>query len=181
MNMSGSVLAVHRSADHTFSKETVTRIELVRGLGIRDDAHFGQTVRHRSRVAKDPTQPNLRQVHLLHAELFDELRAGGLNVAAGQLGENITTRGIRLLDLSAGSLLRIGASAVVRVTGLRNPCAQIDNFKPGLLKAVVGRGDDGASVRRTGIMGVVEEGGWVQGGDAIVVSAPATFVPMQVV
>lgn len=179
--MSAIVLAVHRSADHTFSKETVTRIELVRGLGIRDDAHCGQTVRHRSRVAKDPTQPNLRQVHLLHAELFDELSAAGLSVAAGQLGENITTRGIPLLDLSAGSLLRIGSTAVVRVTGLRNPCAQIDNFKPGLLKAVVGRGNDGAIVRRTGIMGVVEEGGWVQAGDSIVVSTPATFVAMQVV
>ena len=175
------VVAVHRNLDHAFSKDSVTRIELVRGHGVRDDAHFGPTVKHRSRVAKDPTQPNLRQVHLLHAELLDELRAGGFSVDPGQMGENITTQGIHLLDLSAGSLLRIGSTAVIRVTGLRNPCNQIEAFRQGLLKAVLGRGEDGALVRRTGIMGVVEEGGWVQPGDSILIAEPTAFVPMQVV
>ena len=179
--MTGSVVAVHRSGVHGFSKHPTATIELVAGHGVRDDAHCGVTVKHRSRVAKDPTQPNLRQVHLLHAELFDELGARGFAIAPGQLGENVTTRGIDLLALSAGSLIRIGATVVVRVTGLRNPCGQIDVFQPGLLRAVLDRSADGTVVRRAGIMGVVEEGGWVRAGDALVVTAPGTHTPLQVV
>ena len=179
--MSGKVLAVHRSGDHTFSKERVSGIALVRGRGVRDDAHFGVMVQHRSRVAKDPTQPNLRQVHLLHAELLDELGARGFKIEPGQLGENITTRDLDLLGLSTGSLIRIGDTAVVRVTGLRNPCVQIEAFMPGLLAAVLDRTADGALVRRAGIMGIVEQGGPVQAGDTVVVIEPPAHVPLQVV
>jgi MOSC domain-containing protein YiiM len=179
--VSARVLAVHRSLDHAFSKDRVARIELVRGHGVREDAHFGITVQHRSRIAKDPTQPNLRQVHLLHAELLDELAARGFMVEPGQLGENITTCGVHLLGLSAGSLIRIGTTAVVRVTGLRNPCGQIEAFTPGLLETVLERAADGTLRRRAGIMGVVEEDGWVQAGDSIVVTEPPAYAPMRVV
>jgi MOSC domain-containing protein YiiM len=179
--MSASVLAVHRSAGHEFSKNSVPGIELVSGHGVRHDAHFGVTVQHRSRVVADPRQPNLRQVHLLHAELLDELGVRGFSIDPGQMGENITTRGIHLLGLSVDSLIRMGTTAVVRVTGLRNPCGQIDAFRPGLLAAVLERGADGSITRRAGIMGVVEQSGWVRPGDPIVVSEPAPHVPMQVV
>src|SRR3712207_5504408 len=133
----GVVTSVSRSPGHTFSKATQPSIRLVAGLGVEGDAHAGVTVKHRSRVAKDPTQPNLRQVHLIHAELHDELRAKGFEVAAGQMGENLTTRGIDLLGLPTGTRLRIGESAVVEITGLRNPCVQIDRFRKGLMKAVL--------------------------------------------
>jgi len=145
---------------------------LIEGLGIEGDAHLGTTVKHRSRVARDPTQPNLRQVHLIHAELHDELAAAGFEVSPGELGENVTTRGVALLDLPAGTRLRLGASAIVEITGLRNPCVQIDRFRPGLLQRVVGRGDGGATWRKTGIMSVVIAGGDVGPGDAIEVELP---------
>ena len=133
---------------------------------------MGETVKHRSRVAQDPTQPNLRQVHLIHAELHDELREAGFNVSAGDMGENITTRGIYLLGLPRGARLHLGSAAVVEVTGLRNPCAQLDRFQPGLMAAVLGRGADGKLVRKAGIMGVVLAGGEVRPGDAVRVEEP---------
>ncbi|MFC7640572.1 MOSC domain-containing protein [Streptosporangium lutulentum] len=136
------------------------------------DAHLGVTVKHRSRVAQDPTQPNLRQVHLIHAELHDELRAAGFSVAAGELGENVTTRDVDLLGLPVGALLRLGEEAVVEVTGLRNPCVQIEAFQPGLLKRVVGRDETGELVRKAGVMGVVVAGGEVRPGDPIEVELP---------
>jgi MOSC domain-containing protein YiiM len=160
---------VHRDAGHHFSKQPAVVIELVAGHGVLGDAHFGITVQHRSRVARDPTQPNLRQVHLLHGELLAELAAAGLAVEPGQMGENITTLGLPVLALSAGTRLQLGASAVVRVTGLRNPCAQIEAFKPGLLAAVLGRTAAGELVRKAGVMAVVEQGGAVAAGDAVVV------------
>ena len=141
--MSGVVVAVHRSATHTFSKPNQDSIQLLAGLGVEGDAHMGVTVKHRSRVAIDPTQPNLRQVHLIHAELHDELRLAGFDVLAGQMGENITTCGIAVLGLPTGTRLHIGDAAVVEVTGLRNPCAQLDKFQPGLLAAVLGRDEHG--------------------------------------
>lgn len=170
--MDGVVVAVSRSARHTFSKPTQDGIRLLAGLGIEGDAHMGETVKHRSRVRQDPTQPNLRQVHLIHAELFDELREKGFTVAAGQMGENITTRGVDLLGLPTGARLHIGAEAVVEVTGLRNPCAQLDAFQPGLLAAVLDRDADGNLVRKAGIMGIVVAGGEVRPGDAIRVELP---------
>jgi MOSC domain-containing protein YiiM len=178
--MSTQVAAVHRCGEHRFSKDTVPAIELVAGRGVRGDAHFGVTVKHRSRVARDPTQRNLRQVHLLHEELFAELSRAGFEVAAGQMGENITTRGIELLELPAGTCLRLGSRCVVEITGLRNPCAQIEGFMAGLLAAVLGRTPDGGLIRKAGVMGVVLEGGAVAAGDAIaVVARPAVHVALQ--
>ena len=171
--MTGIVVAVCRSAGHIFSKAPQDHVRLVAGLGVDGDAHAGPTVKHRSRVARDPSQPNLRQVHLIHAELHDELRAAGFAIAPGDLGENVTTRGIDLLALPAGTRLHLGATAVVEVTGLRNPCAQIDGFQPGLLAAVLGRDEEGNVVRKTGVMGVVREGGELRAGDAIRVEMPA--------
>jgi MOSC domain-containing protein YiiM len=130
MSMSPHVVAVARSARHTFSKDTETAIRLLAGLGVEGDAHAGETVKHRSRVAADPTQPNLRQVHLVHAELFEELGERGFAVAPGDIGENVTTRGLALLALPTGTRLHLGGTAVVEVTGLRNPCAQLDSFSP---------------------------------------------------
>lgn len=166
------VLAVSRDGQHRFSKPNADEIVLLAGLGVEGDAHAGVTVQHRSRVAADPSQPNLRQVHLIHSELHDELRERGYAVTAGQLGENITTRGLDLLGLPRGTVLRIGPDAVVEVTGLRNPCTQIDDFSSGLLAEVVGRDEHGRVVRKAGIMSVVVQGGPVRPGDTIDVQLP---------
>lgn len=168
----GSVLVVSMSGTHTFSKQNRDSIELLAGFGVEGDAHLGKEVKHRSRVAQDPTQPNLRQVHLIHAELFDELQAAGFSVSAGQMGENITTRGVDLLGLPTGARLYIGDAAIVEVTGLRNPCAQLDRFQPGLMKAVLDRDEQGNLVRKAGIMGIVLSGGQVRPGDQIRVEWP---------
>lgn len=167
------VLAVCTGAAHAFSKPVRDRIELHTGLGVAGDAHHGVTVQHRSHAARDPMKPNLRQVHLLHAELFDELRTLGHVVQPGELGENITTRGVPLLALPVGTRLRLGATAVLRLTGLRNPCRQIEDFQPGLLEAVLGRNADGTLLRKSGVMAVVEVGGHVHPGDAIGIEWPA--------
>jgi MOSC domain-containing protein YiiM len=166
------VTAVSRSPGHTFSKESQGSIRLLAGLGVEGDAHSGETVRHLSRVRVDPTQPNLRQVHLIHAELLAELRLQGFDLAAGELGENVTTRGIDLLALPAGSRLHLGPTAVVEVTGLRNPCAQLDRLRPGLMAAVLDRGEDGKLIRKAGVMGVVRVGGEVRPGDPIRLEPP---------
>jgi hypothetical protein len=168
----GSVTAVSRSDSHTFSKSLQPAIHLRAGLGVDHDAHQGATVRHRSRVARDPNQPNLRQVHLIHEELFDELRGQGFTVTAGQLGENITTRGLALLALPRGTELHVGESAVLEVTGLRNPCGQIESFHRGLLAAVVTSAPDGSVLRKTGIMAIVLVDGSVAAGDDIRVVLP---------
>jgi hypothetical protein len=168
----GRVVAVSCSTTHTFSKPTQLCIRLIAGLGVAGDAHMGRTVKHRSRVARDPTQPNLRQVHLLHAELFDELRARGFVVAPGQLGENISTGGINLLALPIGTRLHVGRSAIIEVTGLRNPCVQLDRFQQGLMAAVLDRDVQGNLVRKAGIMSIVIAGGDVAPADAIVVELP---------
>src|SRR5215813_1249779 len=137
--MDGVVVAVSRSAKHTMSKPNEDSIRLLAGLGVEGDAHLGETVKHRSRVARDPAQPNLRQVHLIHAELHDELRRAGFTISPGQMGENVTTAGVDLLGLPAGTRLRLGAGALVEVTGLRNPCAQLDRIQPGLMAATLAR------------------------------------------
>lgn len=172
--MSPRVLVVHRSSSHSFSKFQEDSITLVVGLGVEGDAHAGATVKHRSRVARDPSAPNLRQVHLIHAELFDELVERDHAVFPGDMGENITTRGIDLLSLPAGTRLRLGAEAEVEVTGLRNPCSQIDRFQPGLMAKVLDRDANGRVVRKTGVMAVVRRGGTVRAGDAIVLQLPET-------
>ncbi len=170
--MSGTVTAVSSSGEYTFTKPNRASITLIAGLGVAGDVHAGVTVKHRSRVAQDPTQPNLRQVHLIHEELFAEVAEQGFTVAPGELGENVTTRGIDLLGLPVGTLLRIGPEAVVEVTGLRNPCLQIDAFQDGLLKQVVGRDEEGNIVRRAGVMGVVRTGGTIHPGDPVEADLP---------
>jgi MOSC domain-containing protein YiiM len=170
--VSGSVVAVARSATHTMSKPPEGSIRLLPGLGVEGDAHCGETVKHRSRVARDPTQPNLRQVHLLHAELHDELAAAGFRLEPGRMGENVTTRGIDLLALPTGARLRLGDSAVVEITGLRNPCGQLDGLAPGLMKATLARDEEGRVVRRAGVMAIVREGGEVKAGDAVELFLP---------
>lgn len=170
------VAAVQKNHMHSFSKSAVLSVELVSGHGVQGDAHYGATVQHKSRVAKDPTQPNLRQVHLLHEELFAEIAEQGLQVLPGQMGENITTRGINLLALGAGTRLKIGDRAIVEITGLRNPCSQIENFRSGLLAAVLSRAADGSLIRKAGVMAIVLEGGVVQARDAIeVIYKPCEF------
>ena len=167
------VIAVSARASHNPSKDTRESIRLLTGLGVEGDAHAGETVQHRSRVRADPTQPNLRQVHLIHAELHDELRERGFEVGPGAMGENVTTRGVDLLGLPTGTRLRLGDDAVVEVTGLRNPCKQLNTIQPGLLDAVLDRDADGNLIRKSGIMGVVLAGGEVRPGDAIEVELPA--------
>ncbi|MGE3540771.1 MAG: MOSC domain-containing protein [Candidatus Tectimicrobiota bacterium] len=171
--MEGTVAAVHSSASHTLTKAAQPHIHLLAGLGVEGDAHLGVTVKHRSRVAKDPTQPNLRQVHLIHAELHDELHSKGFPIAPGAMGENITTRGVDLLGLPVGTRLHLGAEAVIEITGLRNPCAQLNSLQPGLLEAVLDRDAQGQLIRKAGIMGIVRSGGAVHAGDAIRVALPA--------
>lgn len=166
------VVSVSVDSRHAFSKPPVDAIELIAGVGVRGDAHAGTTVRHRSRVRKDATAPNLRQVHLIHRELFDELATKGFAVGPGDIGENVATEGVDLLGLPTGTLLHLGDEAVVEVTGLRNPCAQLDGFQPGLMAAVLDRTPDGDLVRKSGIMSVVQRGGVVRAGDPIRVVLP---------
>lgn len=171
--MSGTVTAVSRSGTHTMSKPNERSIRLLEGLGVEGDAHLGPTVKHRSRVAKDPTVPNLRQVHLIHAELIDELRAQGFDMTPGEMGENVTTRGVDLLGLPTGTRLRLGDDAIIEVTGLRNPCRQLNGLRPGLMNATLDRDAEGNLVRKAGIMAVVVTGGDVRPGDVIAVDLPA--------
>lgn len=171
--MRGKVLAVSRSGGHTFTKETQRVIRLIVGIGVEGDAHAGVTVQHRSRVARDPSQPNLRQVHVIHAELHDELQAAGFTVSAGQMGENITTRGLALLALPTGTRLRLGPEAAIEITGLRNPCVQLDGLQAGLMSALVYRDEHGDIIRKAGVMAVVLAGGEVRPGDSITVELPS--------
>ncbi len=160
------------TTQHRFSKPPVAEIILRAGLGVEGDAHFGATVQHRSRVRRDPTAPNLRQVHLLQAEMLDELISRGFDVEAGAVGENVTTRGVELLALPTGTRLRLGGDALVEITGLRNPCRQLDEHRAGLQKAVLGRRDDGSLVRRAGVMAVVLTDGSVRPGDSVEIALP---------
>ena len=171
--LAGHVVAVARDDAHRFSKPTRQSITLIAGIGVEGDAHAGTTVQHLSRIRRDPTTPNLRQVHLIHAELFDDMAARGHEVHAGALGENVTTAGIDLLGLSRGTRLALGEEAVIEITGLRNPCVQIDGISEGLMKELVHLDDGGATVRLAGVMSVVLEGGVVRPGDGIRVIPPA--------
>jgi MOSC domain-containing protein YiiM len=169
----GVVASVSLAGEHRLSKTPAAKIRLLAGLGVEGDAHNGRRVQHRSRVARDPTQPNLRQVHLIHEELHSELRAAGFDVGPGVMGENVTTRGIDLLGLPTGARLRLGLEAVVEVTGLRNPCVQLDGHASGLMAAVLDRDAGGQLVRKAGVMGVVVAGGVVRAGDPVAVDLPA--------
>ncbi|HZP19228.1 MAG TPA: MOSC domain-containing protein [Bauldia sp.] len=163
------VVAVSASPTHSFSKVNRPAIRLLAGLGVEGDAHMGVNVQHRSR---DKSLPNLRQVHLIHSELHDELRLAGFVVGPGDMGENVTTRGLDLLGLPVGTRLRLGDEAVVEVTGLRNPCSQLDAFQPGLMRAVLGRDAEGNLVRKGGIMAIVVAGGELRPGAGIGVQLP---------
>lgn len=189
--MVAQVVAVSRDGTHRFSKVPRQAITVVAGMGVAGDAHAGTLVQHRSRVRRDPNQPNLRQVHLIQTELLDEARAAGHDVAPGGLGENVLTEGLDLLALATDSRLLIG-DAVLRVTGLRNPCHQINEYSAGLLNIVVARIDgvgssadvtlsasggadalDGVRiVRRAGVMAVVERDGEIRPSMFIDVLAP---------
>lgn len=171
--MLGIVTAVSRSPTHSLAKWNQNSITLVTGLGVEGDAHNGKTVKHRSRLLRFGNSPNLRQVHLIHAELHDELRAAGFGIVAGQMGENVTTRGVDLLGLPTGARLRLGGEAVIEVTGLRNPCSQLNRLQPGLMKATLDRDADGNLIRKAGIMGIVLAGGPVKPGDDIEIELPA--------
>lgn len=170
--MAGIVVAVNLSSSHSFSKTSQKSIKLIAGIGVEGDAHAGETVQHRSRVAKDPNQPNLRQVHLIHEELHEELKAKDFKIFPGDMGENITTKGIDLLNLPTDTLLHLGEEAVIKVTGLRNPCAQLDAFQAGLMSAVLDKDEAGNIVRKAGIMSVVIASGIVKVGDRIKVKFP---------
>jgi MOSC domain-containing protein YiiM len=178
----GQVIAVAMDDKHRFSKRLTNEIHVLAGLGVEGDAHLGVSVKHRSRVRADPSQPNLRQVHLIQAELLDELANQGFKVGPADLGENITTRGVDLLALPRGTVLKLGADVELQVTGLRNPCSQIDKFQPGLLKAVLGKGPNGEVIRKTGVMTVVLKGGVVIPGDGIDIQLPISpLLPLEVV
>jgi MOSC domain-containing protein YiiM len=175
-----SVVSVSRDSAHRFSKPTVGSIELVAGWGIEGDSHAGTTVQHRYHVKKDPTAPNLTQVHLIASELFGDLADQGFTVTAGELGENVTTVGIDLISLPEGALLHLGDSAVVQITGLRSPCTLINRFQKGLMKACLSRDGDGTLIRKAGVMGVVVRGGTVSPPSAIRVELPeGAHVPLR--
>lgn len=178
--ITGAVVSVSAAPSHGFSKAVLPEIMLIAGHGVAGDAHMGETVKHRSRVAVDPSQPNLRQVHFIASELFAELGLKGHVVKPGDLGENILTEGLALIELPRGTVLAIGESARVEITGLRNPCSQIEAFQPGLLQAVLDRAEDGRLIRKAGIMGIVLAGGTVRPGDAIRVEWPdGPFVALE--
>lgn len=170
--MTGTVICVATHVSHAFSKTALQEIRLLKGLGVEGDAHCGTTVKHRSRVAANPNQPNLRQVHLFAGEMLDELAGRGFSVQPADLGENITTRGIDLVNLPLGTRLQIGAQAQIEITGLRNPCKQIDAFQTGLMQAVLGRDNEGKLILRAGVMAIVLEDGTVKIGDDISVILP---------
>ena len=170
--MNGEVISVNCSSAHSLIKPNQESVRLLEGLGVEGDAHSGKTVKHRSRVARDPNQPNLRQVHLIHSELYDELKGAGFDVSHGQMGENITTKGVDLLGLPTGTHLHL-RDAVVEVTGLRNPCAQLEKIQTGLLESVLDKDEDGNLIRKAGIMGIVVTGGEVAPGDEIRVELPS--------
>jgi len=172
MKVFGFVKALSRSKNHTLIKKNETQIKLEKGLGVERDAHFGKTVKHRSRVKKDPNQPNLRQVHLMHSELFEELSQKGFDVSAGEMGENITTTGIDILHLPVNTILHIGENAQIQLTGFRNPCAQLDGIQKGLMKALLTVDNDGNLFRKSGVFGIVLKGGIITVKNKILVELP---------
>jgi MOSC domain-containing protein YiiM len=172
MNTSGFVKALSKSKTHTLIKKNQTQINFIKGLGVEGDAHFGETVKHRSRVKKDSSQPNLRQVHLMHSELFEELSQKGFDVSAGEMGENITTTGIDILHLPVNTILHIGKNVQIQLTGFRNPCTQLDGIQKGLMKALLTVDNEGNLFRKSGVFGIVLKGGIVSVNDKILIELP---------
>ena len=177
-----TIIALSSDTAHRFSKQPCSALRLIAGLGIEGDAHAGVTVQHLSRIAKDPAAPNLRQIHLIHAELMDELASKGFLIAPGAMGENVTTRGIDLLALAQGTRLQLGCEVVIEITGLRNPCNQLNRLAPGLMNAVLDRAEDGSLIRKCGVMAVVVQGGQLEVSDAIeICSIPHPIMKLEVV
>lgn len=177
--MPGTVIALAYDALHRVSKRPTERVRLIAGLGVEGDAHAGLTMQHRSRWVKQRTVANVRQVHLIHAELFDALQHQGFDIVPAQIGENVTTRGINLLGLSTGTRLRLGEEAVIEITGLRNPCAKLDGIASGLMQAVLEKGPGKRLIRKAGVMATVVASGEVRVGDGIrIVHAPAPHCPL---
>lgn len=166
------VVSLSKDDGHKFSKVVHDSIRLLEGLGVEGDAHCGTTVKHQSRVQADPTHPNLRQVHLIHLELIQELRNSGFKVGPGIMGENILTEGIDILSLPKNTILNIGTDASIKVTGLRNPCAQLGDYQKGLTSAVLDKDESGALIRKSGIMAIVLKGGIVKKDDLISIELP---------
>jgi len=178
--MTATIIGLARDSEHRFSKQPHERVTLIAGIGVEGDAHAGRLVQHRYDQRKNPNQLNLKQVHLIHAELFGELAEKGFQVSPGQLGENVTTKGIDLLGLSRGTRLRLGDEAVIEITGLRNPCKYIDGLAKGLMAAMLDKAPDGSLIRKCGVMAIVITGGEVRGGDAIrLESLPMVHEPLE--
>lgn len=170
--MNATVISVSRSSGHSFRKACEESINLIEGFGVEGDVHAGKKIKHTFLAKEDPDRKNIRQIHLIAAELFTELKGKGFNVDPGQLGENITTEGIDLLSLPTGTLLHIGNGAVIELTALRQPCIQIDEFQQGLLKEVVYKDSGGNIIRKVGVMGVILVSGAVSPNDEIIVETP---------
>lgn len=170
--MAGRIEALHSSPSHSLKKETTSSLEIIKGLGVKGDAHMGAKIKHVYRVRKDPNEPNLRQVHIIHAELFDELKTKDFDISFGEMGENITCSGLDILSLPTDTELQMGVSTRLKVTGLRNPCAQLDSIKKGLMKACLDRNQSGEMIPKVGIMTIVLEGGIINQGDEIKVVFP---------
>ena len=169
----GEVVAVSRAPLHGFAKQVQPSIRLLAGEGVEGDAHRGTTVQHLYQVRRDPTRPNLCQIHLFAEEKLEELAAAGFALGPGEMGENVLTRGIDLLCLPQRTRVRLGAEAMVEITGLRTPCSQIDGYRAGLQKFLWGPRDaQGKRERRAGVMAVVVAGGEVAPGDHIFVELP---------
>lgn len=167
------ILSVSARSGHHFSKTPQRSIRLLAGLGVEGDGHMGERIKHRSRARYNPALPNLRQVHLIDSGYIALMAAKGYAVAPGDIGENLLVAGIDLISMPQDTLLHLGGDgAVVRITGLRNPCIQMDRFMPGLMAASLDRDADGGLIRLTGVMGVVEGGGAVVPGDVVRVEMP---------
>ncbi len=174
------ILSTSARKGHGVGKTVLSEITLIAGQGVEGDAHCGEKVKHRSRARYNPSLPNLRQVHLIHGELLDELAGKGFAIAPGELGENILTGGIDLLSLPTGSILSFPSGATVEITGLRNPCIQLERHKTGLMHALLDHAADGSLIRKGGIMGIVLTGGVVRAGDGVVITDPeGAFRPLQ--
>jgi MOSC domain-containing protein YiiM len=172
MTDSPLVVAVCSSPNHNFSKFVREKIYIISGIGVENDVHSGKKVKHRSRVTQNPNQPNLRQVHLIHVELFEELKQKGFEISCGEIGENITTKNLDLLNLPRNTILEIGATAKIKVTGLRNPCYQLNDLQDGLMNAVLEINNNGELIRKAGIMGIVIKSGEIKAGDLIKIELP---------
>jgi MOSC domain len=173
LSLQGTVVAVAADRGHRFSKPTRDRIVLLEGHGVEGDAHAGPFVRHRYLARRRPRVPNLRQVHLIPSELFRSLSEAGFEVAAGDLGENITTTGLDLERMPLGTLIEFGLMAMIELTGLRTPCVLIDRFQAGLKRQVLSSDETGPPFK-CGVLGVVRSGGPVAAGDAARARLPSS-------